>query len=563
MSIIALLNQIREGEVVLPAIQRDFVWPEVKIERLLDSVMRGYPIGITLLWETYLDVQHRRFIGDYYPDQPHAFHDNSQKRKLKLVLDGQQRLQSLYIALYGSYAGKRLYFDVLSGRESDDLSDQMYVFSLTTPAEAEAHNAADGSQGRSHLIAASELYQAGTKERTGLVKRITSELKLADEDEDRLRTNLSLFDEMLTKSTNTLKVSVIDENLPSDSASRKREADVLEIFVRVNREGTPLSRSDLIFSMLKLGWKEAAESLPDFVRTINEGNSLGLDADFVIRCLFAVSDLGTKFDIDLLRKRTNVEKLRERFDQCCHSIRSGVDFVVGECGIANASLLGGTGTLVPLVYYLYHAPKHTVPHAQVERTRKSIFLFAFAKPYSRYAESRLSAFIRNELQPRAEKADTEFPFSAAVRWVNWWEGYDSINERMLQSNTSLTHHVVQRLSGVKQHHAANAPQLDHIFPRSKLKESPREYGQDEINHFANFWILAAGKNQNKSNKRPADYFQDVPDGELQRALIDRDMLDYRMYRTFLDERAARIIETVQKRIGFTAEDFASVASGGQ
>jgi uncharacterized protein with ParB-like and HNH nuclease domain len=49
MSIINLLDQIRNEEIVLPAIQRDFVWPEEKVLRLLDSVMRSYPIGIALL----------------------------------------------------------------------------------------------------------------------------------------------------------------------------------------------------------------------------------------------------------------------------------------------------------------------------------------------------------------------------------------------------------------------------------------------------------------------------------------------------------------------------------
>jgi len=115
-SIVNLLNQIKQDEIVLPAIQRDFVWPEAKVMRLLDSIMRGYPIGIVLMWETYLDLQYRLFSGSYNPGEIHDFKDNKRKKKLKLVLDGQQRLQSLYIALYGSYEGKSLYFDVLSGR---------------------------------------------------------------------------------------------------------------------------------------------------------------------------------------------------------------------------------------------------------------------------------------------------------------------------------------------------------------------------------------------------------------------------------------------------------------
>jgi hypothetical protein len=60
--------------------------------------------------------------------------------------------------------------------------------------------------------------------------------------------------------------------------------------------------------MLKLNWHESAETLPEFVRQINEGNSFNIDTDFVIRCLFAVSELGTKFELDLLRRKDNVER---------------------------------------------------------------------------------------------------------------------------------------------------------------------------------------------------------------------------------------------------------------
>jgi hypothetical protein len=60
---------------------------------------------------------------------------------------------------------------------------------------------------------------------------------------------------VLTKNENILKASVVDENLPARSPERKTEADVLEIFIRINAQGTPLSRSDLIFSILKLRWK--------------------------------------------------------------------------------------------------------------------------------------------------------------------------------------------------------------------------------------------------------------------------------------------------------------------
>jgi len=81
MSVITLLNQIKDDEIVLPAIQRDFVWPEEGVLRLLDSIMRGYPIGIALFWETYNDIQFRTFVADYKSDPVYSFHDNTKNRR--------------------------------------------------------------------------------------------------------------------------------------------------------------------------------------------------------------------------------------------------------------------------------------------------------------------------------------------------------------------------------------------------------------------------------------------------------------------------------------------------
>jgi hypothetical protein len=68
--------------------------------------------------------------------------------------------------------------------------------------------------------------------------------------------------------------------------------------------------------------------------------------------------------------------------------------------------------------------------------------------------------------------------------------------------------------------------------------------------------LAKGKNQNKSDRHPAKFFEDVSDTEMRRAIIDRNMLDYRRFRTFLKDRSERIVETVGKRLGFSDSDFA-------
>ena len=92
------------------------------------------------MWETYNDIQYRRFDESTISESPTGFSDNKQRRRLKVVLDGQQRLQSLYISLYGNYYGMYLYFDVLSGRASDDFEEEKYSFEFMTDNEAEQRN---------------------------------------------------------------------------------------------------------------------------------------------------------------------------------------------------------------------------------------------------------------------------------------------------------------------------------------------------------------------------------------------------------------------------------------
>src|ERR1019366_2278278 len=192
-------------------------------------------------------------------------------------------------------------------------------------------------------------------------------------------------------------------------------------------------------------------------------------------------------------------------------------------------------------------------NGQMGNFRKALYLFGFAKPFSRNAESRLRKFIRRELQPLAERMDDSFPFAAAVWWVRYWEAYTLFSSSLLQRNPSLALHVLQDLKGAKAQYWRNAEELDHIFPRSEL--SKRGYDESEINNFANFWILAKGKNLNKSNKPPAEYFKDVDNAEMKLALIDQDLLDYATFKGFLKKRGKQILELVKSRLDFTDRDF--------
>lgn len=443
-------------------------------------------------------------------------------------------------------------FDFLTNAEADDWNGWAEE-QAALPAEDRDDDFPE------FMIKVSDLFGMGPRERRDFARDTTRKLALDDAEDDaaRLDLNLQTLDNVLTKDPNILKVSVIDEDIPPDAPYRKSDADVLEVFFRINREGTPLARSDLIFSMLKLNWRESAEALPEFVRRINEGNSFDLDTDFVVRSLFAVSDLGTRLDPDVLRKRRNVKALRDNFERCCDAIRAAVDFVQTECRIESSTLLGSANSLVPLVYYLFHTDRHQVANRHVDSVRTGVYLLGFAKPFSRYADSRIAPYLRAELAPRLTNGDGAFPIEQTIARIKRWEKVASV-EDLAQKNAALTLHLVQGRTGAKIQYAQNHPEVDHIFPRAELRK--KGYAEDEINDFGNFWILARGKNRNKSNRHPRDYFADVGKRQLAAALIDDEMLDYRRYTTFLRSRREAIIAQLENTLGLTEADIESPAA---
>jgi len=132
-----------------------------------------------------------------------------------------------------------------------------------------------------------------------------------------------------------------------------------------------------------------------------------------------------------------------------------VDFVQSECACSSSAVLGGINTIVPFVYYFFHLPKHEAPGGAADAARKALYLVAFARPFSRYADSRIGAFVRGELRPVVSDGTHGFPLEAAIRWTRRWERVDSI-ESLAERNVVLTLHLVQGLTGAKVQYTLNA-----------------------------------------------------------------------------------------------------------
>ena len=134
-----LNNPIEQGGFWIPNVQREFIWKEEQIEKFFNLIMKEYPIGLFLILKTKKQVKYRRFVSTYSEGVNTISNAEpiTDTQKL-LILDGQQRFQSLFIALNGSYNGKELYFDVLSGRETD-IDGIKYKFKFIKESEADAY----------------------------------------------------------------------------------------------------------------------------------------------------------------------------------------------------------------------------------------------------------------------------------------------------------------------------------------------------------------------------------------------------------------------------------------
>ncbi|MBO0699188.1 MAG: DUF262 domain-containing protein [Zavarzinella sp.] len=329
-----LNNPDKDGGFWLPNIQRPFVWREDQIERLFDSILREYPIGTLLVWKTNGQVKRRKFIDNYFHGiDLSVFYVPVDAKPKQLVLDGQQRLQSLFIGLHGSYGGRELYFNVLSGdvREPEDTK---YKFKFFEPGKAQP------PWFRFKDLVASEKIFA----------RLAADLlaqfpdPISEKEEERLQENLALVDK-----TFKTDESVAYQELDSiDRPELYTEEDVVEVFIRANSGGTRLGKSDLLFSLLISAWDEADARIGDLLDKLN-AKGYAFNRDFVLKTCLTLLDKGARYEIEKFRDSTTRQQIEDEWEQIEAAILEVQDYVYGKTFVRSDKALPSYLALIPLI----------------------------------------------------------------------------------------------------------------------------------------------------------------------------------------------------------------------
>jgi hypothetical protein len=361
-TIATALDGIQRRRYVLPAIQREFVWGTDRICALFDSLMRDYPISSLLYWsvgsEHADEYRWYDFVLNYHelesPGCPP--HENLPREDRIAVLDGQQRLTALNIGLRGSHAArakwrrigrpqsypkKHLYLDISAPPQlsEDRFEDQVYRFDFLEPDRAAEENANEGV----HWF------------RTGGV------LDLPQDAEAGMAINTYLREHGLADHPHAFNTlfklwsAVFQQRHLSYFTESGQDLDrVLDIFIRVNSQGQPLSKSDLLMSIATAQWQErdAREEIPGTLSHVNAVHpGFGFSRDHVLKAglvMSGISDIGfraTTFN------RENMHKLEEAWDAISQRLYLAAE-LLASFGLSRDNIDAGM-ILVPVAYYIH------------------------------------------------------------------------------------------------------------------------------------------------------------------------------------------------------------------
>jgi hypothetical protein len=354
MTIAAALRLIQKNELILPAIQREFVWKPSQVIKVFDSIMRGYPVGSFLSWrvlpETISRFKFYGFMRDYsaFDKRHNPVVDIPGDREVTAVLDGQQRLTSLNIGLRGTYAyrnrngwsskawsypERRLYLNLLSDAPENE-AGLKYHFAFLTKEQVEAA-AEDETKKWFPVI---EIFDAAEP---SAMMQIPARYNVGN-DAAAVATIGKLWQEV----HHSAGLHFYEE----DDQDIER---VLDIFVRVNSGGTVLSYSDLLLSIATAQWKgDARAAVHGLVDSLNKtGQGFDFSQDTVLKSGLVLADVG---DIAFKVKNfttANMATLEVNWEALSSSLQVAVG-ILSDFGLSSATLTADS-VLIPVAYYVH------------------------------------------------------------------------------------------------------------------------------------------------------------------------------------------------------------------
>lgn len=554
-----IIRQVNH-DIYLPAIQREFVWGPDRIERLFDSIMTDFPIGSFLYWR--LEQKNKdewpvyEFIRDFDSESPHNQPANMAgiTRDITLVLDGQQRITSLFIGLRGSYSyfyyrsrKTKLYLNLLkSPVPNDDNPEELtYGFAFRENAEPAKEKA-------------QLWYKVGRILDFEDAEDAKSDMRLqfaALSDEQRENAN-----KLIGRLHNRIHTTLVGNYYQEKSQDYDK---VLQVFVRANSAGQPLEYSDLLLATATAKWEtlNARSEIHNFTDALNKiGNGYKFGKDFVLKaCLYLSGNLPIQYKVKNFTK-TNLRIIEENWERIKESLSLTVR-LMSRFGF-NAKNIVAPLSLLPIAFYLMKRGNSAfdmssaIEDADAQIAIRKWFIFATLK--NAFGSSSDTTLTRlRDLLNTCDPAAT-FPSGSL---------YKSLGIEPQFNEAEIDHILGYGYQGrytnlilsllYPDHDWKNAVfHEDHIFPQSEFQvRSLRRRGYDDTkiqaymskyNGLTNLQLLTKNENLAKS-ATPFDEWIQTRDVNFSNRHLIPDLTNYGF--DFFDEfskaRAALIVEVLK------------------
>lgn len=555
-----LLDKVAERNLVLPAIQREFVWKPDQICRLFDSLLQGYPIGTFLYWkikpENRTAYQFYEFVQNYH--QRDGSHCppliDIPEREFVAVLDGQQRVSSLNIGLSGSYHHK------ISGKwwSSDDAFPEknLYLNLLGKP------DVEEGTYYQFNFLTLNKATESNDSQLWFLVSRIMNEDldDLTDELDELIEDKV-----LLKQARNNIRLlyrTIHDKPLISYYEEENQSLErVLNIFIRMNSGGTPLSYSDLLLSIAVAQWSklDAREEIHNLVDELNAtGDGFSYSKDLVLKAGLMLSDIGSVgFKVENFNK-TNMEILESKWEAIKDSLRLATN-LLSSFGF-NGQNLRADSAILPIAYFLHYKQHRNsyLSKSEFAEDRESLRLWlvkSLLKASGIWGSGldTLLTGIRNVIQ---SSESTSFPvLEIESLMISKGKSLKFEEEEIeeladLEYGNKRTYALLSVLfSGFDFSHHFH---VDHIYPKSlfnksnlrkeNLDEERIELFQKLVNQLPNLQLLEGTINNEKRQKMPAVWYSKLWSDDTARALhLERQAI------TFLPETLSEFDEFYKQR----------------
>lgn len=534
-----LVKMIDEQEVILPAMQRNFVWPEDKICALFDSVLRDYPIGTFLFWNvnknTFKDYVFNTFIKEYDEQkgkmQRGARAVDADKSNYSAVLDGQQRITSLYIGTVGKY---RAHIKGKNWTDASSFYDKYLCLNiLSIPGDDDSYEFAFREEDNIGKFI-DETEEEETVRKYWVKVNYVCDKNTKPTELAMLPVNLSTSNpgEMTAKQVQfaaetlmNLRISINEkENVNFYPADDMTLAQVVDIFVRVNSGGQKLAASDLMLSVAT-GEQEDEDfqvKMQEAIETINSATSSPdtayvADNETVLTAGLMFTGAG---NLSLQKKdnysKATIIKILNKWDEIIEALCNASRYI-DYLGF-NGKKLTSKNLLLPVAYYFFkNGLKDTHKDSSSDRARcDRVFVRQWilrAMINSVFSDATRSSLLRiRELMDKstAKYFPLEELMNAAIRKPL------TVDEEQIKEILEYKYgdaRIIPILTEIAKDYDGRKYDVDHIWPQTKLSnkrelakllpgvtEEERDKFKEACNLLPNLEFLTPTANKEKSGR---------------------------------------------------------------